>query len=131
MPPRDPAAPPAPGGPTEREWVEPPGWGGRPSDGPSLLPGAPGTTPEPAWSGFGDPGQPATTIVPSRGRGSRGLRRGSRKEAPDDHAGSAPDLDHLADFDEPDRSRLVSLIVFWAPAIILLLLAGVVIWSVR
>jgi hypothetical protein len=37
----------------------------------------------------------------------------------------------FADLDAPDRSRLLSLLVFWAPALILLLLAGVVIWLVR
>jgi hypothetical protein len=37
----------------------------------------------------------------------------------------------LDDLDETDRSRWVSLLVFWAPALILLMLAGVVIWLVR
>lgn len=35
------------------------------------------------------------------------------------------------DLDGSERGRLLSLIVFWAPALILLMLAGVVIWLVR
>ncbi|MDQ1286820.1 MAG: hypothetical protein QG622_385 [Actinomycetota bacterium] len=35
------------------------------------------------------------------------------------------------DFDEPRRGKVLSFIMFWAPALILLLLAGVVIWLVR
>jgi hypothetical protein len=37
----------------------------------------------------------------------------------------------LDDLEENDRSRWVSMLVFWAPALILLLLAGLVIWLVR
>jgi len=39
-----------------------------------------------------------------------------------------PDMDDLDSF---ERGRLLSVVVFWAPALILLLLAGVVIWLVR
>jgi hypothetical protein len=35
------------------------------------------------------------------------------------------------DLGERERSQLVSMVVFWAPALILLLLAGVVVWVVR
>jgi hypothetical protein len=45
-----------------------------------------------------------------------------------DDASRHPDI---ADLDNYERGRLLSVLVFWAPALILLLLAGVVIWLVR
>ncbi|HEY6793516.1 MAG TPA: hypothetical protein VI248_02415 [Kineosporiaceae bacterium] len=95
-----------------------------------LAAGARGSEPLP-WDALTDPARPATTIVPSRSKGVRGLPRASRPAKPAD-ADSYPVDDQVSDdLEETERSPLVSLIVFWAPAIILLLLAALVVWVVR
>jgi hypothetical protein len=99
-------------------WADPAGWSGMQE--PDAARGR-------RWSDLADPGQPSTTIVPQRGRTTRSSRR--RGSAPD-VANDTPQLPVPAG-DAAERSRLLSLIVFWAPAIILLVLAGVVVWVVR
>jgi hypothetical protein len=94
----------------------------------------------------------AETIVPSRRRGGARKERGGRaaelpdRSEPAERAGTtrAPEArpdrlddpastghEALDELDDAERGRLVSLIVFWAPAMILLLLAAAVIWVVR
>jgi hypothetical protein len=116
-------------------WPDPVGWAG--GQGPAadgaaggdLAGGVPATS---GWPGFGDQGQPATTIVPTRGKGVRRGRGGSTPGPGSEYASADPGGDRMApDLGEAERSRLVSLIVFWAPALILLLLAGIVVWVVR
>jgi hypothetical protein len=85
-----------------------------------------------------DVSRPASTIVPQRGRGRSKVKK--RREAvaepvphvpataepawtPEDRSDAPPE--------EAERSRLLSVIVFWAPAFILLVLAGAVVWVVR
>jgi hypothetical protein len=98
----------------------------------------------------------AETVVPARGREVRRNRRSAAKARKADekarkadsgparwpdpvddaasHAGRGEDAVRRAGFDDldaSDRGRLLSLLVFWAPALILLFLAGIVIWLVR
>ena len=117
---------------------------GPPVPGPAFGPTR--TAPEPArhqdptreepdgptgWVPSAGNGRAATTVVPSRGRGSR-ARRGSRPGSPEDALVMArDDRFDVVEEDGADRGRLLSLAVFWAPALILLVLAGVVVWMVR
>jgi hypothetical protein len=122
--------------------------------------GSPGAGGSPAtWPGdlAVDPGRPASTVVPRRGRGvakkarqDRKLFKGASAQVPAPAAGPAalsdipapvavpepgpqpgPVAGPVGALDEGDRSRLLSMIVFWAPAVVLLLLAAVVVWAVR
>ena len=96
--------------------------------GPGLLGGDLQRAP---WADLSDPARPSTTIVPARGRGSRASRRRDRPvDTGHQHvAADEPSLE--GDVDGQARSRMLSLMVFWAPAIILLVLAGIVVWVVR
>jgi hypothetical protein len=80
----------------------------------------------------------AETVVPALGREVRQNRRSAAKARKADakarKADGGEDVVRPGGFDDldaPDRGRLLSLLVFWAPALILLLLAGIVIWLVR
>jgi hypothetical protein len=139
--PADVAAPPLTGFP-------PPGpspaLGPVPALGP--IPPAPQQAPAGSWPHdlAVDPSRPASTIVPNRRGGLRRARKeGGRRP---DQQGSAPSYPPAPqqqaaeerppeygnlELDEAERSRLLSVIVFWAPAMILLILAAVVIWVVR
>jgi hypothetical protein len=64
-------------------------------------------------------GQPGAVVEQSAAAGSSGDVAGVHQE------------DLVDDFDDLARDRWLSALVFWAPALILLLLAGVVIWLVR
>jgi hypothetical protein len=146
-----PPAPAAPSGPfptapsasweaTPAGWAGSAGWPAEPD--PMQGPGGPVAVDDPAaggpataaWPGVGDPGQPATTIVPGRGKGARKVPGRSKpgRVAGEDHLVAEPDGGPMpAELREAERSRLVSLMVFWAPALILLFLAALVVWVVR
>jgi hypothetical protein len=97
----------------------------------------------------------ATTVVPAKGRGARKSRKaakangssnGSPKDGRRGKRGSGEDLGQpevppmldpgsnfadLEDLNDGGRGRWLSFLVVWAPALVLLLLAGVVVWLVR
>ena len=81
-----------------------------------------------------DTARPASTVVPVRGRpGSKKRKKASQQTAQDPQGSPVSFLDQpVADVEiDADRSRLVSAIVFWAPALVLLVLAAAVVWVVR
>jgi hypothetical protein len=110
----------------------PPAWGNHPDPGMSEwlgeLRGSDDAGQQPAF-GFAAQTNLAQTVVPGRGREARQNRKAADRDKRSEER-SAQRF-QAAEPPDGDRGRWLSLLVFWAPAMILLLLAGVVIWLVR
>jgi len=127
----------------EQEPFESRGSAPAPAVEPEPEPGddrAAGPRPRPPSSGWAndlapDPSRPASTIVPQRRRGSSKVKKRKPQEAEQAPRVLLDPEPAWAPTEPPDlpagRSRLLSAVVFWAPALILLVLAGAVVWVVR